>query len=148
MADMNLKLALPLIEAIADWETENGTLAAILPSEYGGFMVKLANAAIKGSARAALSDEEDDDRAYRPIHTIKVGDSVALLPDEHQPQDSDQMRWYPNSSLALGDAPLIVAEIALTDHHVMIRVESSFKLLHLERFYMIHPYYGGPLDAD
>ena len=145
---MNLKLALPLIEAIAEWETQNGTLAAILPSEYGSFMPKLAKAAIKGSARGALSDEEDDDLAYRPIHTIKVGDRVALLPDEHQPQDSDQMRWYPNSTLELGDLPLIVAEVAMTEHHVMIRVEGNFKLLHLERFYMIHPYYGGPLDDD
>ena len=50
-----VKPALPLIECIADWERENGTLAAIMPDEYRDFCERIAKAAIQGSARAVFS---------------------------------------------------------------------------------------------
>ena len=43
------------IRAIAEWEAEYGTLAAILPSEYADFCERLAKVAIISSARAAIS---------------------------------------------------------------------------------------------
>jgi hypothetical protein len=134
MDDMNLALALPLIEAIAEWEEENGTLAAIMPSEYAGFVRKLSKAAIKGSARGALSDEVVD-RRYPRLDSVAVGDRVKLLPDDLQPQDSMELRCNPNSTLDLGDDPLIVSAIAIVEDDIMIEVESSFKRLHLGRFY-------------
>ena len=48
-----LREALPLIECIARWERENGTIAAIIPAEYRGFCERIACAARRGSARAA-----------------------------------------------------------------------------------------------
>jgi hypothetical protein len=53
----SLEAARPLIECIADWERENGTLAAIMPDEYRGFCERMAKAAIHGSARAALNQK-------------------------------------------------------------------------------------------
>lgn len=50
-----IKYALPLISAIARWESLNGTIAAIQPFEYADFCEKLSDAAVLGSARAALS---------------------------------------------------------------------------------------------
>lgn len=47
--------AAPLIHAIADWERENGTVAAIMPEEYEGFCKRIAQAAVRGSARANVS---------------------------------------------------------------------------------------------
>jgi hypothetical protein len=52
---MALEPARPLIEAIAAWERKNGTIAAIMPHEYTGFMETLKKAAVHGSARAALA---------------------------------------------------------------------------------------------
>lgn len=49
-----LREALPLIECIARWERENGTIAAIIPAEYRGFCKRIACAARRGSARAAV----------------------------------------------------------------------------------------------
>lgn len=53
---MIVKHALPLIEAIAAWERENGTVAAIMPCEYPTFMAMIKQAANHpdASARAAL----------------------------------------------------------------------------------------------
>lgn len=52
-----------LIEAIAAWETENGTIAGILPFEAVPFTSRLRQAAIKpgASARAALSALTQED---------------------------------------------------------------------------------------
>jgi len=48
-------LIAPYMEVIARWERKNGTLAAIMPMEYDGFMAGLKNAAIYSSARFAES---------------------------------------------------------------------------------------------
>ena len=48
-------LALPLLRAIASWEKANGSVAAIMPSEYADFCEKLSAAAVTGSARGYLS---------------------------------------------------------------------------------------------
>jgi hypothetical protein len=47
-----IRAAMPIIEAIAKWERKNGTVAAIMPDEYASFCNIVANAAIRGSARA------------------------------------------------------------------------------------------------
>jgi hypothetical protein len=76
-------------------------------------------------------------RRYKPIDTISVGDQIGLLPDDQQPRDSDQMVWYDNSKLDLGPEPLTVEEIRIIENEPMIKVTSSFKLLHMRRFRMI-----------
>lgn len=55
-----LREALPLIECIARWERENGTIAAIVPAEYRGFCERISCAARRGSARAALNQKGPD----------------------------------------------------------------------------------------
>ena len=52
-----LREALPLIECIARWERENGTIAAIVPAEYRGFCERISCAARRGSPRAALNQK-------------------------------------------------------------------------------------------
>lgn len=54
-----VQYARPLIDAIADWERENGTVAAIMPFEYEDFLTKLKYAALKGSARGSQSVRYD-----------------------------------------------------------------------------------------
>lgn len=54
-----IHLARPLVDAIAEWERANGTAAAIMPDEYGGFFLTFAKAAIHGSARGSQSVRYD-----------------------------------------------------------------------------------------
>ena len=58
-----LREALPLIECIARWERENGTIAAIVPAEYRGFCERISCAARRGSPRAALAAQEKEQDA-------------------------------------------------------------------------------------
>jgi hypothetical protein len=46
----------PLLQAIADWERVNGTVAAIRPHEYAELCEAIKRAALVGSARQALGD--------------------------------------------------------------------------------------------
>lgn len=74
---MIVEHARPLIEAIAAWETERGTICAILPHEYEDFITVLKRAAAKPtcSARAALS-------AAQPIATYnEYGQITQDFPD-------------------------------------------------------------------
>lgn len=50
-----VKHARPLIDSIAAWERNNGTIAAIMPDEYDGFMRSFTRSAIIGSARGSQS---------------------------------------------------------------------------------------------
>lgn len=47
----------PLLQAIADWEREHGTICVMMPEEREGFIAGLQRAAIFGSARAAVENE-------------------------------------------------------------------------------------------
>ena len=55
-----LRAVKPIVEAIASWERENGTVAAIMPDEYETFCKAIARAAITGSARATITTNEID----------------------------------------------------------------------------------------
>jgi hypothetical protein len=46
----------PLLEAIANWEREHGTICVMMPHEREDFIAGLQRAAIFGSARAAAED--------------------------------------------------------------------------------------------
>ena len=63
-ADNFIHHAKPIIETIAKWEAENGTLAAILLDEFKPFCEALSKVAGKASARAAMSalDEKEQDK--------------------------------------------------------------------------------------
>jgi hypothetical protein len=47
----------PLLQAIADWEREHGTICVMMPEEREGFIAGLQRAAIFGSARAAVETD-------------------------------------------------------------------------------------------
>jgi hypothetical protein len=47
----------PLLQAIADWEREHGTICVMMPEEREGFIAGLQRAAIFGAARAAVEDD-------------------------------------------------------------------------------------------
>lgn len=54
-----LRRGLPLLKAIAAWESMNGTVAAIMPSEHSSLCQLISEAAVEGSARAALDASGD-----------------------------------------------------------------------------------------
>ena len=54
-----LRRGLPLLKAIAAWESMNGTVAAITPSEHSSLCQLISEAAVEGSARAAIDASGD-----------------------------------------------------------------------------------------
>jgi len=133
-ADNALREAAPLIEVIAEWERENGTLAAIMPSEYDGFMARLKRAAVRGSARAALTSSpavEAEPVAYRYVYLDYAGrkisrygthaervngsDPVEVHPLYAAPQPTETQRivaWQPIES-APKDQCILLASLAV-----------------------------------
>jgi hypothetical protein len=72
-----------------------------------------------------------------PLTSVKVGDLVDLLPDEMVERVHEEIEWYPNSTLELGEPPYTVRDIELEEGVLLIQVEGCFKQLRHLRFYLV-----------